>query len=70
MQLIATKFEGDDIHGAVSRTMPLCPFPSMAKYKGVGDVNDAGSWSCDAEDRRLDDKGPAGIKAGAYTPLR
>jgi len=70
VQLIATKFEGDDVRGTISRTMPLCPFPAMAKYKGFGDVNDAGNWSCNSGDHRLDDKGPAGIRAGAYTPLR
>jgi Tannase and feruloyl esterase len=69
-QLLATKFEGDDVHGPVLRTMPLCPFPAMAKYKGVGNLSDAVNWTCAAGDRRLDDKGPAGVRAGAYAELR
>lgn len=29
-----------------TRTRPLCPFPKVAKYKGSGDVEQAGSWAC------------------------
>jgi len=32
--------------GKVSRTRPLCPYPQAAKYKGTGNVDDAGSFSC------------------------
>ena len=28
------------------RTRPLCPFPSVARYNGAGDVEQAGSWTC------------------------
>ena len=34
--------------GATKRTMPLCMFPETAVYRGAGDVNDAGNWSCTA----------------------
>ena len=34
--------------GATKRTMPLCMFPEAAVYRGSGDVNDAGNWSCTA----------------------
>jgi feruloyl esterase len=30
----------------VNRTMPLCPYPQIAKYKGAGDVKDAASFAC------------------------
>lgn len=30
----------------VVRTRPLCPYPQIAKYKGSGDGNDAGSFTC------------------------
>ncbi len=29
-----------------TRTRPLCPFPSVARYNGTGDVEQASSWSC------------------------
>jgi hypothetical protein len=29
-----------------NRTRPLCPFPSVARYDGVGDVEQASSWAC------------------------
>jgi len=67
--IIATKFENDDPKGKVMRTMPLCPFPAMARYIGKGDVNDAANWSCATTDKRLLEKGPAGQKAGVYAEM-
>ncbi len=67
--IVATKFEHDDPTGKVLRTMPLCPFPAMARYAGKGDVNDAANWSCAATDKRLLEKGHAGQKAGLYSEL-
>lgn len=32
----------------VDMTRPLCPYPQVATYKGVGSVNDAASFSCKA----------------------
>ncbi len=32
--------------GKQVRTRPLCPFPKVAKYKGKGDTDDAGSFTC------------------------
>ena len=29
-----------------TRTRPLCPYPTVATYKGRGDVEQAGSWAC------------------------
>lgn len=34
--------------GVVDRTMPLCPYPQVARYKGTGDVKDAASFVCGA----------------------
>lgn len=68
-QIVATKYERDDPTKAVVRTMPLCPFPAMATYRGHGDVNDAASWSCSVTDHRLEEHGPVGERAGAYAPL-
>ena len=67
--IVATKLDHDDPKGAVVRTMPLCAFPAMARYTGVGDVNVAANWSCSADDQRLLDIGPAGHRTGADAPL-
>jgi len=69
VQLIATKHEGDSAKKPVLRTMPLCPYPAMAKYSGRGDVNDAANWSCSSSDRRLDETGAVGNRAGVYAPI-
>lgn len=41
--LLATK-KGQK--GETLWTRPLCPYPKVAKYKGVGDINDAASFEC------------------------
>jgi feruloyl esterase len=41
--LLATHTNGG---GVIDRTMPLCKFPEMATYRGLGDLNDAASWRC------------------------
>ena len=33
-------------NGQVDKTRPLCPFPQVAKYNGVGSANDAASFTC------------------------
>jgi feruloyl esterase len=46
-QIIATKFKNEmDPAQGVKMTRPLCPFPQVSKYKGAGDTNDAGSFTC------------------------
>jgi feruloyl esterase len=30
----------------VDMTRPLCPYPQVATYKGVGSTNDAANFSC------------------------
>jgi Tannase and feruloyl esterase len=47
--VIAAKYENDDQSKGVKMTRPLCPYPQVAKYKGNGDTNDAGSFVCGAE---------------------
>ena len=29
-----------------TRTRPLCPYPTIARYKGTGDVESASSFTC------------------------
>ncbi|WP_436307365.1 tannase/feruloyl esterase family alpha/beta hydrolase [Variovorax sp. LjRoot290] len=45
-EIIATKYAGNQPTGAVERTMPLCAWPKVSKYKGTGDVDSAASFSC------------------------
>ena len=45
-EIIATKYAGNQPTGAVERTMPLCAWPKVSKYKGSGDANIASSFSC------------------------
>ncbi|MCE7797147.1 tannase/feruloyl esterase family alpha/beta hydrolase [Sphingobium sufflavum] len=46
------------------RTMPLCAFPQMARYKGTGDVKDATNWSCKSGDTAMLKVGESGRQAG------
>jgi feruloyl esterase len=34
------------INGVVDRSRPLCPYPTVAVYKGKGDTNDAANFVC------------------------
>jgi feruloyl esterase len=46
-QLIATKFSDDKaMTRTVKLTRPLCLYPTVARYKGTGDPNDAGNFAC------------------------
>jgi feruloyl esterase len=40
-QIIASHNAG----GRMDRTRPLCPYPQVAKYKGAGSTDDAGTLS-------------------------
>lgn len=67
--LIATHYPGTPIGGKdfnqpPGRTMPLCKFPEMARYKGKGDVNEAASWFCPEGDRSMLKVGESGRRAG------
>ena len=43
-RIIATRV----VDGRVDMTRPLCPYPQVAVYSGVGSVNDAGNFTCKA----------------------
>ena len=32
--------------GKTERTRPLCPYPQVATYKGIGGTGDAANFSC------------------------
>jgi hypothetical protein len=49
--------------------MPLCSFPTQARYAGNGDVNSAANWSC-PENQTLLQVGPNGASAGLVGPVR
>lgn len=66
--LTATKY-ADDALETPQRTMPLCTYPTQARYKGQGDVKSASSWSC-APNHELLRLGPNGIEAGLVGPHR
>jgi feruloyl esterase len=45
-RIVAAHFQDNDPGtGVVTRTMPLCPYPKAAFFKG-GDVNKASNWGC------------------------
>jgi len=46
------------------RSMPLCKFPEMARYRGQGDVKVAANWSCPAADTSMLKVGDSGRQAG------
>jgi feruloyl esterase len=43
-QLIASRVTNN----RVDMTRPLCPYPLVAQYKGVGSTNDAANFVCKA----------------------
>jgi feruloyl esterase len=55
---------GADFSKPAVRSMPLCKFPEMARYRGKGDVDDGASWTCSASDTRLLQVGESGRQAG------
>jgi feruloyl esterase len=40
---VASRLDKD---GAIERTRLVCAYPSIAKYRGSGDVNRAENWTC------------------------
>ena len=44
-QILATHVTNN----VVDRTRPLCPYPQIAMYKGVGSINDAANFTCKAQ---------------------
>lgn len=46
-KIVATKWVNDTLHNEVLRQRPLCMYPKIQKYDGLGDPNKPGSWSCE-----------------------
>lgn len=44
--VIATKYSKGNGENKATMTRPVCAYPQVAKYKGVGDTNEAASFSC------------------------
>jgi feruloyl esterase len=44
-RIVASRME----NGKATRTRPLCPYPQVAKYKGMGNVDDEASFVCAGE---------------------
>jgi feruloyl esterase len=61
--MIATHFKNNIASQGIDRTMPLCAFPTQARFDGKGNVNDAASWSCKPNKKMLE-VGPNGRLAG------
>jgi hypothetical protein len=59
----------DDPTQPVLLTMPLCSFPTQARYSGNGDVNSTANWSCAANEDLLQ-VGANGASAGLVGPVR
>lgn len=45
-EIVATKFVNDTVALGVKRQRPICPYPSRARYDGVGNPDLAESWKC------------------------
>ena len=45
-KIIATKYIDDKPEKGVSFTRPLCPYPDVPVYDGVGDIKKAKNFSC------------------------
>jgi len=54
-QLIASKVVG----GVTAFTRPLCPYPALPRYRGVGDTTKASSFVCVDDSDRDDNQPPA-----------
>lgn len=45
-QIIATHYNNNVQADGVAFTRPLCPFPQVAEYKGMGDTTNAANFAC------------------------
>jgi feruloyl esterase len=48
-KIIATKFINDRPANGIAFQRPLCPYPEIARYKGVGDTTNAANFVCVAD---------------------
>jgi feruloyl esterase len=44
--IIATKYVDNNLKNGIEFTRPLCVFPKVPVYKGIGDINAASSFEC------------------------
>ena len=52
-KIIATKYKIDGVReSGTVRTRPICPYPQIATYSGVGSVDDAHNYSCTIPPKR------------------
>ena len=70
-RIIATKYVNDKPANGVAFTRPLCPYPQLARYRGVGDTTDAASFVCvrdeaDSNGRILPDYGTRETLSGYF----
>jgi feruloyl esterase len=54
-QIIVSKV----VNGVTTFTRPLCPYPALPRYSGVGDPTQASSFACVADTDRDDNQPPA-----------
>ena len=46
-EIIATKYKpGGRQDNVAAGTRPICPYPAVARYKGVGSTDEASNYSC------------------------
>lgn len=57
-RIIATKYVDDTPALGIQMQRPLCPFPTVPRYSGTGDTNDAASFVC-IDDHVTDNPMPA-----------
>ena len=50
-EIVAKKFVDDDPTKGMKFTRPLCPYPQVARFKGIGDSNDAANFVCAPENK-------------------
>ena len=50
-RIIATKFVGDNPANGVAMTRPLCRYPQVALWTGIGNTNDAQNFVCVDDER-------------------
>lgn len=48
-QIIAAHYRDDDPSKGADWTRPFCVYPDVAVYNGSGDINDASSYTCQAQ---------------------
>jgi feruloyl esterase len=45
-RMIATKYVENNVAKGIALQRPMCAYPLVARYKGSGDMNDAGNFTC------------------------